>query len=140
MNIIQGYNVALRTWEPEDIEGYSEMASNHEVMKFISSGETRSKDVVEQEIARFRALTHAFDVLGLDEVYTLTNLKNLKAINMNMKYLHLKSLDDGIFDTPHGPHQRIIYTQKLFNQVRESNEDKIVKLVGCKRFAERKIA
>ncbi|MCC3704958.1 GNAT family N-acetyltransferase [Rouxiella badensis] len=195
MNISQDYNVTLRTWEPEDVKGYSEMASNQEVMKFISSGKPRTKETIEQEIARFRAsqeqygfsrwaatlgeehrfmgfagfekkeyginfgmrydsqwwgtpwpfiaghlaLSYAFDKLGLEEVYTLTNIKNVKAINMNMKYLGLKTLDDGIFETEFGPHQRIILTQKLFQSVREMNEGKIIKLVGSKRYSENRI-
>ncbi|NIF24719.1 GNAT family N-acetyltransferase [Candidatus Pantoea multigeneris] len=81
------------------------------------------------------ALTHAFDELGLDEVYTLTNVKNAKAINMNMKYLQLKTLKDDVLNTEFGPHQRIIYTKALFESVRESNEAKIEKLLDYKRFA-----
>lgn len=194
MDIIQDYNVTLRMWKPEDVIGYTTMAKDQQVMKFISSGEARSKEIIEQEIARFRAsqeehgfsrwaatlgeecrfmgfagferkefginfgmrydhpwwgtpwpfiaghlaLSHAFDTLGIDEVYTLTNIKNIRAINMNMKYLHLKTLDEDIIDSNHGPQQRIIYTKKLFQQVRASNEDKIIKLVNCKRFADNK--
>lgn len=195
MDIIQDYNVTLRMWEPEDVQGYSEMAANQEVMKFISSGKPRTKDTVEQEIARFRAsqeqygfsrwaavlgeeqrfigfagfekkehginfgmrydepwwgtpwpfiaghlaLSHAFDVLKLDQVYTMTNIKNVKAINMNLKYLQLEELTDGIFDSEYGPHQRIIFRQERFQQVRKANEGKIIKLVGSKRFADNKI-
>ncbi len=195
MDIIQDYNVTLRMWEPEDVEGYLAMASNQEVMKFISSGESRPREVVEQEIARFRAsqeqygfsrwaatfgdkkqfigfagfekkehginfgmrydepwwgtpwpfiaghlaLTHAFDVLKLDQVYTLTNIKNVKAINMNMKYLRLEHLTDGVFDSEFGPHQRIIFTNERFQEVREVNEGKIIKLMGSKRYADNKI-
>lgn len=182
-------------WEPEDVAGYSAMAANQEVMKYISSGQPRSQEVIDQEIARFRAsqeqygfsrwsatlgdenrflgfagfekkeyginfgmrydhpwwgtpwpfiaghlaLTHAFDVLNLAEVYTLTNIKNVKAINMNMKYLQLDHLEDDIFDTKFGPHQRIIYTRERFQEVRKANEGKIIKLVDCKRFADNKI-
>jgi hypothetical protein len=56
-----------------------------------------------------------------------------------MKYLGLKTLDDGIFETEFGPHQRIILTQKLFQSVREMNEGKIIKLVGSKRYSENRI-
>lgn len=195
MDIIQDYNVTLRMWEPEDVEGYFAMASNEQVMKFISSGQSRTREVVEQEVARFRAsqeqygfsrwaatfgedkqfigfagfekkehginfgmrydepwwgtpwpfiaghlaLTHAFDTLKLDQVYTLTNIKNVKAINMNMKYLRLEQLTDGIFDSEFGPHQRIIFTQERFQEVREVNEGKIIKLMGSKRYADNKI-
>lgn len=192
MNIIAKHNITLRTWESEDVDRYAAMVTKPEVMKYISSGETRTRDVIEKELERFRAsqqaygfsrwaatlgknhtfmgfagfekkeyginfgmrydqqwwgtpwtfiaghlaLTHAFDNLNLDEVYTLTNVNNTKAINMNMKYLNLKTLQEDIIETPYGPHQRIIYTKSRFESVRAANEIKIGKLMECKRFIE----
>ena len=48
------YNVHLRTWTEEDIDGYTELVSDHQTMKYISSGTTRDRTTAATEIAQFQ--------------------------------------------------------------------------------------
>ena len=75
------------------------------------------------------ALRYAFDDLNLNSVYSLTNVSHVKAIQTTMKYLNIRSLDDDIHQTPHGPHRRIIYTKALFDANREKNEARIERVL-----------
>ena len=48
------HNVHIRSWDDEDIAGYTELLSDPEAMKFISAGTTRDMTAAANEIATFK--------------------------------------------------------------------------------------
>ncbi len=48
------YNVHIRSWDDEDIAGYTELLSDPDAMKFISAGTTRGMTDAANEIATFK--------------------------------------------------------------------------------------
>ncbi|WP_370694630.1 GNAT family N-acetyltransferase [Pseudomonas sp. FP833] len=53
-NVNHLYNVYLRTWDQDDIEGYAELLGDPQTMQYISAGTTRNRDTAAAEIARFQ--------------------------------------------------------------------------------------
>lgn len=48
------YNVHIRSWDDQDIKGYTELLSDPEAMKFISAGTTRDMAAATNEISTFK--------------------------------------------------------------------------------------
>lgn len=76
------------------------------------------------------AVTYAFETLGFEKVYTLTNLKHTAALNMNKKLLNLEVLPDCIIETPFGPHVKIDVTKQKILEVRAKNAARIESLIN----------
>ncbi|WNJ95231.1 GNAT family N-acetyltransferase [Vibrio ruber] len=79
-------------------------------------------------LAGHTALCWAFDVLGFTSVYTLTNIKHTRAIQMNLKYLNLDRDQCRVVSTPFGDHLKIDYDRDNFFKVRDKNESTAQKL------------
>lgn len=52
--INQFHNVHLRTWDSSDIEGYANLLSDPETMKYISAGTIRDHNAATKEIYTFQ--------------------------------------------------------------------------------------
>lgn len=48
------HNVYIRSWDDQDVEGYTELLSDPEAMKFISAGSTRDRAAAINEISTFK--------------------------------------------------------------------------------------
>lgn len=49
----QLHNVHIRSWDDQDIEGYTDLLGDPETMKFISAGTTRGREAAANEISIF---------------------------------------------------------------------------------------
>ena len=180
-NVNHLYNVYLRTWDQDDIEGYAELLGDPQTMQYISAGTTRNRDTAAAEIARFQqeiaqqgwsrwavslgldspfigyagfaekeyginfgnrflkkywgspnpftaihlALEHGFLKLGFDQIYTLTNIKHHRALEMNRAFLHLPEISGTVMETPFGPHLKVDLTRERFMEISPLNRARI---------------
>ena len=180
-NVNHLYNVYLRTWDQDDIEGYAELLGDPQTMQYISAGTTRNRDTAAAEIARFQqeiaqqgwscwavslgldspfigyagfaekeyginfgnrflkkywgspspftaihlALEHGFLQLGFDQIYTLTNIKHHRALEMNRAFLHLPEISGTVMETPFGPHLKVDLTRERFMEISPLNRARI---------------
>lgn len=175
------YNVHLRTWDQNDIEGYAELLSDPQTMQYISAGTTRDRTAAAAEIEGFQqeiaqqgwsrwavslgldspfigyagfcekeyginfgnrflkkywgtpypftaihlALEHGFLRLGFDQIYTLTNVKHQRALEMNRAFLHLPHISGTVIETPFGPHLKVDLTRERFMEISPLNRARI---------------
>jgi RimJ/RimL family protein N-acetyltransferase len=180
-NVNHLYNVYLRTWDQDDIEGYAELLGDPQTMQYISAGTTRNRDTAAAEITRFQqeiaqqgwsrwavslgldspfigyagfaekeyginfgnrflkkywgspypftaihlALEHGFLQLGFDQIYTLTNIKHHRALEMNRAFLHLPEISGTVMETPFGPHLKVDLTRERFMEISPLNRARI---------------
>lgn len=180
-NVNHLYNVYLRTWDQDDIEGYAELLGDPQTMQYISAGTPRNRDAAAAEIARFQqeiakqgwsrwavslgldspfigyagfaekeyginfgnrflkkywgspypfaaihlALEHGFLQLGFDQIYTLTNIKHHRALEMNRAFLHLPQISGTVLETPFGPHLKVDLTRERFMEISPLNRARI---------------
>lgn len=175
------YNVHLRTWNEDDIDGYTQLISDPETMQFISSGATRNRSIAATEIENFQkeitaqgwsrwaislgkdapfigyagfakkdlginfgnrflkrywgtpypftaihlALDYGFTHFNFKSIYTLTNIKHTRAIEMNRAFLHEPEASGSIIETPYGPHLKIDLSREKYAEIYDLNRAKI---------------
>ncbi len=72
-------------------------------------------------IAFFLAIQTGFERFGFEHFFTLTHVKNWRAIRMNEKFLCTQNLQYPVVQTPYGPHLKIDYTRDRYQQVKGHN-------------------
>ncbi|WLI52294.1 hypothetical protein PSH63_05800 [Pseudomonas sp. FP833] len=71
------------------------------------------------------ALEHGFLKLGFDQIYTLTNIKHHRALEMNRAFLHLPEISGTVMETPFGPHLKVDLTRERFMEISPLNRARI---------------
>jgi RimJ/RimL family protein N-acetyltransferase len=182
--ISQLYNVHVRSWNEQDIDGYTELVSDPETMKYISAGTTRDRATAAAEIKSFQneireqgwsrwavslgpdsefigyvgfakkeyginfgsrflkkywgspypfiaihlAIEYGFQQVGFEQIYTLSNVLNQRALKTILAFLHLPQTSGTIMQTPYGPHLKLELTHERFLQIAPINLARIERI------------
>lgn len=70
-------------------------------------------------------MEHGFLKLGFDQIYTLTNIKHHRALEMNRAFLHLPEISGTVMETPFGPHLKVDLTRERFMEISPLNRARI---------------
>lgn len=75
--------------------------------------------------AIYLALDYGFTHFNFKSIYTLTNIKHTRAIEMNRAFLHQPEASGTVIQTPYGPHLKIELTREKHAEIRDLNRAKI---------------